>query len=103
MEVGDRSPYTSLPTAALESATVRPAVQPGQATKAANRAEAAPEGASPADSSTLSPAARIAAAAALLPEVRQDKVDALRQQIESGSYQVGTHDVADALLRNFRG
>jgi len=36
------------------------------------------------------------------PEIRQDKVDSLRQQIESGQYQVDAKSIADAILNQQR-
>jgi flagellar biosynthesis anti-sigma factor FlgM len=38
-----------------------------------------------------------------MPEVRQDRVTSLQQQIASGGYQVAPQDVADAMLRNLHG
>jgi flagellar biosynthesis anti-sigma factor FlgM len=35
-----------------------------------------------------------------MPEVRQDRVASLQQQIANGSYQVAPQDVANAMLRN---
>ena len=34
-----------------------------------------------------------------LPEVREDRVQALKAQIESGSYQVSGEDIADLIIR----
>ena len=42
----------------------------------------------------------LAAQALQLPEVRQDKVDSLRQQIASGEYQVDPQKTAAAMLMN---
>ncbi|HXY04817.1 MAG TPA: flagellar biosynthesis anti-sigma factor FlgM [Terriglobales bacterium] len=36
------------------------------------------------------------------PEIRQDKVDSLRQQIESGQYQVDARAIADAIVNQER-
>ena len=36
------------------------------------------------------------------PEIRQDKVDSLRQQIESGQYQVDPKAIADAMVNRGR-
>ncbi len=33
------------------------------------------------------------------PEVRQDRVDSLRQSIKSGQYKLDPHEIADAILR----
>jgi flagellar biosynthesis anti-sigma factor FlgM len=38
-----------------------------------------------------------------MPEVRQDRVASLQQQIANGSYHVPAQHVADAMLRNFAG
>jgi negative regulator of flagellin synthesis FlgM len=40
----------------------------------------------------------LAAQAAQLPEVRQEKVQALRQTVAAGNYQVSTESVAGAML-----
>ena len=56
-----------------------------------------------ADSTDLSPAAQTVAHAMQMPEVRQDRVASLQQRIASGTYQVASQDVADAMLRNLRG
>lgn len=37
-----------------------------------------------------------------LPEVRQEKVDALRDQIASGEFKTSSEDIADAVLENIR-
>lgn len=37
-----------------------------------------------------------------LPEVRQEKVEVLRQQIERGEYDSSSKDIADAILRDIR-
>lgn len=55
------------------------------------------------DSSDLSPAAQAVAQAMQMPEVRQDRVASLQQQIANGSYQVAAPEVANAMLRNLVG
>lgn len=55
------------------------------------------------DSTDLSPAAETVAQAMQMPDVRQDRVASLQQQIARGTYQVAAQDVADAILRNLRG
>jgi negative regulator of flagellin synthesis FlgM len=40
----------------------------------------------------------LSAQALQLPDVRQDKIDTLRQQIASGQYQVDPQKIADAIL-----
>jgi negative regulator of flagellin synthesis FlgM len=37
-----------------------------------------------------------------LPDIRQEKVDVLRQQIESGEYDSSSEDIADAVLKEIR-
>ena len=100
MDVRDRSTYTS----SLEQSAIEPSSRirtEGPATASASSV-AAPKSSVP-DSSNVSPAARAASEAMQLPEVRQDRVGALQQQIASGSYKVAPQDVADAMLRNLRG
>jgi flagellar biosynthesis anti-sigma factor FlgM len=94
-----RTPYITFDTAALGSATAPSAASTRAAAQPGSTGGAIPL----ADSSELSSAARAIAAAAQLPEVRQERVDALQQQIASGTYQVQPQDVADAVLRQFRG
>jgi negative regulator of flagellin synthesis FlgM len=55
------------------------------------------------DSSNLSPAAQVVAQTMQLPEIRQDRVASLQQQIASGSYQIAPQQVADAMLRSVAG
>jgi flagellar biosynthesis anti-sigma factor FlgM len=40
----------------------------------------------------------LTASALSLPEVRQDKIDALRQSIGSGEYQIDPNQIADAMI-----
>lgn len=96
MDVRDRSTYTS----SLDSLGI----------EAPSRAR--PNGPSSAvgdhmtperDSSDLSPAAHVVAQAMQMPDVRQDRVASLQQQIASGDYQIAPQDVADAMLRNLAG
>lgn len=37
-----------------------------------------------------------------IPEVRQDRVEALREQIQAGNYNPSSKDIADAILREER-
>ncbi len=37
-----------------------------------------------------------------LPEIRQDKVDAIKKQIQDGSYSVDSNKIADKILNNAR-
>jgi flagellar biosynthesis anti-sigma factor FlgM len=55
------------------------------------------------DSSDLSRTSRALAQAMQFPEVRQDRVASLQQQIAAGTYQVDPQDVADAILRDLAG
>ncbi len=103
MEVGNRSPYIALePTAGLQPAAAGATVS-AAADGRVSRSVITAQAVTVADSSQLSSAARIAGEAAQLPEVREDRVASLQQQIASGSYQVEPHEVADALVRQFRG
>jgi negative regulator of flagellin synthesis FlgM len=43
---------------------------------------------------------QLAARASELPDVRQDRVEALRERIQSGSYNPSATDIADAILRD---
>jgi negative regulator of flagellin synthesis FlgM len=45
-------------------------------------------------------AERLTARANQLPDVRQEKVEALREQIQSGSYKPSASDIADAVLKD---
>jgi flagellar biosynthesis anti-sigma factor FlgM len=38
-----------------------------------------------------------------MPDIRQQRVASLQQQIATGNYQVPAQDVADAMLRNIAG
>ena len=95
MDVRDRSTYTpSLESLGIEAPTrVRP-----------NGPSSTPAGTTPGqDSSDLSPAAHVVAQAMQMPDVRQDRIASLQQQIAKGDYQVAPQDVADAMLRNLAG
>jgi negative regulator of flagellin synthesis FlgM len=43
---------------------------------------------------------RLAERAAQLPEIRQEKVDRLREQIRAGAYRPTAQEIADAILRD---
>jgi flagellar biosynthesis anti-sigma factor FlgM len=45
--------------------------------------------------------ASFASAALSAPEVRQDKVDSLKQMVQSGQYQVNPQQLASEILSNF--
>jgi flagellar biosynthesis anti-sigma factor FlgM len=96
MDVRDRSTYTSsLENLGIEaSSRVRP---DGPSSTPAG--SMTPER----DSSDLSPAAQVVAQAMQMPDVRQDRVASLQQQIARGDYQVAPQHVADAMLRNMVG
>jgi flagellar biosynthesis anti-sigma factor FlgM len=96
MEVHDRSTYPSN----LASLGVEAPSSPRTTDRATPSAAGTPSGS---DSADLSPAAQTVAQAMQMPEVRQDRVASLQQQIASGTYQVAPQDVADAMLRNLRG
>lgn len=42
---------------------------------------------------------RLTARASALPDVRQEKVEALRERVQSGSYDPSAKDIADAILK----
>lgn len=69
---------------------------------AENQKPAAPAPASQpqADAATLSPAGNLIAQALNGSDVRSDKVDALRQTIASGNYNVSSADVADKMIQS---
>jgi negative regulator of flagellin synthesis FlgM len=54
------------------------------------------------DRTEVSSLAQSLAVVAAQPDVRQERVSALQQQIASGNYSVAAQDVADALLRSLR-
>jgi flagellar biosynthesis anti-sigma factor FlgM len=96
MEVRDRSTYTSsLETLGIEPPSRVPPDGPSSSSVSGK--------VSGQDSSDLSPAAQVVAQAMQMPEVRQDRVASLQQQIASGVYQVAPQQVADAMLRNLAG
>jgi flagellar biosynthesis anti-sigma factor FlgM len=98
MDVRDRSNYSSsldnlaLGGAALENSSRLPADPASSATAIAGK-----------DSSDLSAAAQAVTQTMQVPEIRQDRVTSLQQQISSGNYHVEAQNVADAMLRNFAG
>jgi negative regulator of flagellin synthesis FlgM len=96
MDVRDRSTYTSsLESLGIEAPSrVRP-----DGTSNAPAGSTMPDQ----DSSDLSPAAHVVAQAMQMPEIRQDRIASLQQQIAKGDYQVAPQDVADAMLRNLAG
>lgn len=96
MDVRDRSSY---PTN-LETTTVLPPRLRDEATAGASETASF---ATSSDSSRLSLAARSLAQAIQLPEMRESRVAALREQIASGTYQVSSQDVAGAMLRSVAG
>jgi flagellar biosynthesis anti-sigma factor FlgM len=96
MDVRDRSTYTSnLESLGIEAPS-RPRPDGSSSTPGTGMATAR-------DSSELSPAAQVVAQAMQMPDVRQDRVASLQQQITSGGYQVAPQEVADAMLRNLAG
>jgi flagellar biosynthesis anti-sigma factor FlgM len=90
MRIGLNTPD---PRSLLAEPTKKPA------TVATSRPESLPSGDQPdlsRDTVTLS---ALASQALGLPEVRQDQVDGLRQNIKSGQYQLDPNQIADAMLR----
>ena len=55
------------------------------------------------DQTHLSSAASLAAHAASLPDVRQEKVDSVRAAIAGGTYNVSSSDVAQSLMDHLLG
>jgi negative regulator of flagellin synthesis FlgM len=60
----------------------------------------------PSDAVELSPEARLVALAhqmmANLPDIRTEKVEAIRQRMDSGQYQVDSQKVADKIIETMR-
>lgn len=96
MDVRDRSTHTASLESLVVEAPSRP--RPDSSSSTAARGTALEQ-----DSSDLSPAAQVVAQTMQMPDVRQDRVASLQQQIASGRYQVAPQDVADAMLRNLGG
>jgi flagellar biosynthesis anti-sigma factor FlgM len=94
MDIRDRSTYTSnLESLGIEGAA-RLRTDSPSASSVSHTTSAAT------DSSELSPAAQAVAQTMQMPEIRQDRVANLQQQIASGNYHVAAQPVADAMLRN---
>jgi flagellar biosynthesis anti-sigma factor FlgM len=101
MDVHDRSTYPSnLTSPDLASLGVEAPSRARTEDRSTPPARSVPSGN---DSTDLSPAAQTVTQAMQMPDVRQDRVASLQQQIASGTYQVAPQDVADAMLRNLRG
>ena len=96
MEVHDRSTYGS----SLENVGIE---MPSRVRSDSQSAPPANSIGSGRDSSDLSPAAQVVAQAMQMPEIRQDRVASLQQQIANGSYQIAPQEIADAMLRNLGG
>lgn len=96
MDVRDRSTYTSSLESLGIEAPSRPRPDGSSSTPGSGTASAQ-------DSSELSPAAQVVAQAMQMPDVRQDRIASLQQQIAGGGYQVAPQEVADAMLRNLAG
>ena len=78
----------------------------GSQTEKASSSRAAPAGAGPAPPSRLSESdssvGKLETAALNSPEVRTEKVQALRSQLQSGTYQVSSAQVANSILEQLR-
>jgi flagellar biosynthesis anti-sigma factor FlgM len=96
MDVRDRSTYAPSP----ESLGIQ---MPSRLRTDGRSAPSASGIGSGGDSSDLSPAAQAVAQAMQMPDIRQERVANLQQQISSGSYQVAPQEVASAMLRNLAG
>lgn len=101
MDVHDRSTYT----ASLENLGLAGTTLESTAKARGDNAPAsgAASGAAQSDSSKLSAAAQAVTQTMQMPEVRQDRVASLQQQIAGGNYQVDAQSVADAMLRHLAG
>jgi flagellar biosynthesis anti-sigma factor FlgM len=99
MDVHDRSTYSSNLASPLTSI----GVDAPSGVRTDGRSTASVRSTSGRDSTDLSPAAQVVAQAMQMPEVRQDRTASLQQQIASGTYQVASQDLADAMLRNLHG
>jgi flagellar biosynthesis anti-sigma factor FlgM len=96
MDVRDRSTYPSIVDNTAIDAVSRPR----------NDGQSTPDSvsASPAhDSSDFSQTAQLVQHVMQSPDIRQDRIASLQQQIASGSYQIAPIDVAGAMIRNLRG
>lgn len=101
MDVHDRSTYPpNLASSNLASAGVEAPSRLRTGDGSTSATHSTPSGS---DSTEVSPAAQSVAEAMQMPEVRQDRVASLQQQIAGGTYQVAPQAVADAMLRNLRG
>ena len=101
MDVHDRSTYTSsLGNLGLAGTTLESTgkVRTDSASASDGTSRAAEQ-----DSSKLSAAAQAVAQTMQMPEIRQDRVTSLQQQIAGGNYQVDAQSVADAMLRHLAG
>lgn len=88
----------------LQLASSIPATKPAPQTTAATDAKVGEKaGAAPRDRAEVSSAAGIVAKALEQSDVRMDKVNALREAIASGSYQVPSDQVADKLIEKMKG
>ena len=95
MDVRERSTYAPGPDARLDISNVEASAGTRSQSQPAANGNLDPRQ----DSSSVSAAGQAVTAALQLPEVRQDRVAALQQQIAAGSYQVDPQAVADAILR----
>lgn len=93
MDVRDRSTYISN----LETTVVQPPRLPDAGTSGSSGTASPVMGD---DSSRLSPMARSLAQAMQMPDVREDRIASLQQRIASGSYQIPSQELADAILRS---
>ncbi|MDR3764971.1 MAG: flagellar biosynthesis anti-sigma factor FlgM [Acidobacteriota bacterium] len=88
----------------IENQGQQPAVNNTEATRAASAASKASTASSSATSSVDT--ASIGSASGELSgdlSIRQDRVDALRAQVESGTYQPDPHAIASAMFQNYFG
>jgi flagellar biosynthesis anti-sigma factor FlgM len=101
MDVHDRSTYTSsLENLGLAGTAVESAKSRANNTSASESRSVAAGGE---DSSQLSATAQAVTQTMQMPEIRQDRVDSLQEQIAGGNYHVDAQSVADAMLRHLIG
>ncbi|MGB7191032.1 MAG: flagellar biosynthesis anti-sigma factor FlgM [Acidobacteriaceae bacterium] len=93
-----RSDFQSLPPVTSDVALAA-----AQKTAANRDAPVSDSASASADQTHLSGAASLAAHAAALPDVREEKVESVRAAIAAGTYNVSSSDVAQSLMRHLLG
>lgn len=80
--------------------TLTPVGEAQAASRSANTTLPASSGTAPADEASLSSASGLVSKALAIPDVRMEKVEALRQAIADGSYQVPSSEVAGKVIES---